>query len=90
MITLVGIAFNDATRAQFDQCAFEELDFLLGSSGAVTIDVPILTPRECVTLDAQLPILGKSKIEFGSIPEKDAKLYMQFYRHLPNYIVSET
>lgn len=90
MITLVGIVFNDAVAAKLEECAFSQLDFIQGTEGEVTIDVPILTARECVTLDAQLPVLGKGEIQFGSIPEREAKLYMRFYRHLPNYIVTET
>lgn len=90
MITLVGIVFSEPTRELYNRCGFGDLDFLAGQSKDVTIDVPILTARECVSLDAQLPIANKQKLKFGSIPEKDAKVYMRFYRHLPNYIVSET
>ena len=90
MITVVGIIFNEQSRELYQQCGFSELDFLEGDALDVDIDVPILTARECVTLDAQLPATAKSKLKFGSIPEKDGRLYMRFYRHLPTYVVSET
>lgn len=90
MVTFVFLLFHAQDKEKVESCKFRDLDFIDELGETVAVDVPILTPRECIRLESQLPLKIDDKFELHEVPQKDAELFKRFYRHLPNFVVLET
>lgn len=88
MTTLLGVFFKNADQSKFNDCGFENLDFLKPSSAHVKINIPKLTVREIRRLEQLLPFTGD--FNCSPIPQSDAKYFSELYRYLPNFAVLET
>lgn len=91
MTTIVGVFVDQDHKDHFEQCGFDALPFYRDDDGdgAFQITVPLLTPREMRHLDKSLPLSAGTTVNYGSIPEGDAKNYAKLYRYLPNFAAFE-
>ena len=85
MTTIGGVFIDEGQNEIFEGAGFGALSFFQESEDAVRIEVPMLTPREMRHLDRSLPCGEGEELNRGPIPERDAKRYAAFYRHLPNF-----
>jgi hypothetical protein len=90
MLTVGGILFDRGQKPIFDQCAFSELDYYRNGDRPFRIDIPKLTQREIGFLDRQMPLGAPTTPVLGSIPERDARQYVQIYRYFPNVVAVVT
>ncbi|MCC2972670.1 O-methyltransferase [Massilia sp. IC2-476] len=90
MTTLVGIFHTKADQGLADECHFDRLDFIRPGGQPVRIVVPKLTVREFKRLESQLPLPDGSALELGTIPEGDARHFVNMYRYLPSFAVLES
>ena len=86
MATVGGVFFEQGKRHEFDVCAFDRLSFVRRDEKAFQIFEPKLTLLEIAYLERQLPLPEGSKLDFGSMPEKDACFHSRFYRYLPTFL----
>jgi hypothetical protein len=89
MTTLVGILVADSDADKLFACSFNSLDFLASGGDPIRIAVPKLTVREIRNLERQLPLPVGADIEFGHVPEDDARKFAELYRYLPNFAILE-
>ena len=89
MTTVGGVFIDEGQGAVFDGAGFGDLSFYRAGGDALRIEVPMLTPREMRHLDRSLPRREGDAIDFGEIPSRDANLYADLYRYLPNFAAFE-
>ncbi len=84
MLTWGGVLLGPGNRPAFDGAAFEDLQ-QVRKEGEAPYEVapPILTMREALHLNAQLPIKGSSAIEAKGISPQDLESYANLYRWYP-------
>ena len=90
MTTIVGIFYSIDDEEKFKQCGFENLDFIPNIQKPVRIVVPKLTAREFKRLESQLPLQNGAEINLGSIPQAEARKFVEMYRYFPNFAVLES
>ena len=86
MLTFGGVFFESAKCSELEACAFDRLVFIREDSAPFRIRAPKLTLREMSHLERQLPLPEGSKLDFGPMPESDAKRYIELYRYLPTFL----
>lgn len=86
MATFGGVFFQKDRRAEFEACAFERLNYIRNGIDSFRINAPKLTLREIAYLERQLPLEDPDQLDWGAMPENDAKQYMELYRYLPTYL----
>lgn len=85
MTTICGVFIDVGQRGHFESCNFASLPFVKADQSACRIEVPLITPREMRHLDLSLPVRPGVAIQNGSVPGRDARLYSELYRYLPNF-----
>jgi hypothetical protein len=84
MLTWGGIVLAPAIRTAFDTAKFDELAHVrLSGDAAYEIAPPVLTMREALHLNAQLPIDDPSALDADGIPAPDLESYADLYRWYP-------
>ncbi len=81
MLTWGGMASTQSDRTKW-RYIFDSLNQVRASDEALLIEVPILTAKEVMHLNAQLPDVASSLKAYG-IPEKDCDAYLTLYRWYP-------
>jgi len=82
MQTIAGLVVpKSVSRVDVDQM-FADLDFYRPGDEYVDIRVPVITAKERLLLDRQLPKMTKSPLSSKSIPERDLVAYRNVYRYL--------
>jgi len=82
MQTVAGmIVPQSMTRRDVDQ-VFSDIDFYRPGSDYIDLRVPVITVKERVLLDRQLPKGSKAPLLAKSIPKDDLIAYRQVYRYL--------
>ncbi|MBB6134606.1 hypothetical protein HD842_002748 [Massilia aurea] len=89
MTTLVGIFYTSEDQALVDRCDFKKMEFIRADDKPIRIVVPKLTLREFKRLESQLPLLEGTDLQLGTIPEADARHFMNMYRYLPSFAILE-
>ena len=85
MTTIGGVFIDQGQNALFEGADFGQLSYYRSGDQAVRIEVPMLTLREMRHLDRNLPCPAGEDMDLGSIPARDARLYAEHYRYLPNF-----
>lgn len=86
MTTFGGVFFEEDKKSELLACAFDRLAFIRRGAEAFRIRAPKLTLREIAHLERQLPISESEEIDFGPIPPKDARAYIELYRYMPAFV----
>ena len=82
MQTIGGLLLPaDATRSVVSQ-TFAGLDFYSPSTTYVDLKVPVITTKERVFLDRQLPKKAISPLKATGIPSADVEAYRRVYKYL--------
>jgi hypothetical protein len=89
MTTVVGIFYSSSDTNKLAECHFDTLEFRQSPPRPIRISVPKLTSREFRMLESQLPLAPENDLVLGSMPEKDARQFLNMYRYLPNFAVLE-
>jgi hypothetical protein len=84
MLTWGGVVLAPANRPAFDAAKFDELPHVT-SAGAPALEIapPVLTMREALHLNAQLPTPDTADLEAQGIPTADLESYADLYRWYP-------
>jgi hypothetical protein len=83
MQTYGGLLLSPAEVEAYGLCRFDELEFVRTGDEAIEIRVPVLTLREILHLNRQLPRESGQALEVAGLPEDDARAYETFYRWYP-------
>lgn len=83
MQTIGGVVVSDSTARTYELCRFEDLDFVREGDEALVIKVPVLTQREILHLNRQLPSPIGAHASVDGLSEQDADAYESFYRWYP-------
>jgi len=87
MFTVVGVLHSAAQTAALDACVFGTLPYHRSGADPFRIVVPMLTTRETLALDAQLP--GAATPTLRGVSASDCEAYARLYRYLPSYVDAE-
>lgn len=90
MATFVFLIFEEQHREKFNQCQFDQLDFLSGLGETIRVLMPVMTLKEIREVESQLPSDDISSIKTEGVPESDIKKFANIYRYLPNFAVLES
>lgn len=83
MVTWGGLVLAPANRPAFDDARFSELAHVReAGEPALTIDPPVLTLKEAIHLNAQLPLVA-GVLSADGIPEAALDSYADLYRWYP-------
>lgn len=82
MLTL-GFICHEASRAAAAANAFSGAPHVNGTATAVAIQAPVLTPKEVLALNAQMP--DGLPAESPGVPSTDVKAFSEFYRWYPTF-----
>lgn len=87
MLTVGGILYDEGQKRNFEACGFNDFCYRkkIGDD-YYRIEIPKLTYRELLHLDAQLPIDDANSLKAKAIPRKDLKKYAEVYRYFPNFM----
>jgi len=84
MQTWGGIVKSPGNERLVEQCHFEDLDFIRRRGDeALEIRVPVLTRRETLHLNRQLPMESGQRLEGVGIVDEELEAYARFYRWYP-------
>lgn len=84
MLTWGGVLLGPGNRPAYEGAAFDELQQVRrAGEPPYEIAPPVLTMREALHLNAQLPIKGPSAIKAKGIPSRDLESYAKLYRWYP-------
>jgi len=81
MLTWGGIVSPEGDRAKW-RYIFDSLDQIRAGEDPLLIEVPVLTAKEVMYLNAQLPEVASALKEYG-IPDRDRDAYLTLYRWYP-------
>ena len=90
MATFVFLIFEERHQEQYNDCRFEQLDFLGEVGDLVKVLMPVMTLKEIREVESQLPTDDVSSINTNGVPESDIKKFAKIYRYLPNFAVLES
>ncbi len=82
MMTIGGMLHRD-DEAQAVDNAFSDLPQLRSGADPLSLQTPVLTPREILHLTAQLP--GGDPVASPGVPSADVAAFAQLYRYYPSY-----
>lgn len=81
MQTLGGVVSAAGTQRAFQNCRFEELEFVrFSGNDPLLLRVPTLTTKERRTIEEKLPA-GSDTVEFSWLSDADKRDYLQVYRY---------
>ncbi|WCT56769.1 hypothetical protein PQ456_04390 [Paenibacillus kyungheensis] len=83
MLTVGGVIFKSKDSKKFNDCNFNNLNFVSNDNTPYDIKIPILTYKELKYLDSKMPI--KKQLNNHDIPISQINLYEKHYRYFPNY-----
>jgi hypothetical protein len=83
MLTLGWLVYAQSLQVDVDACDLWALPFINAGDEGYEITVPMLTLRETLLLDAQMPS-GTAAVP--GIPKSDVEAYMRLYRYLPSFV----
>ena len=84
MQTFGGVVLSAATRRTFELCRFEDLDeFIREGDEPLYIRVPVLTPKELIHLNQQLPLSTGEQLQAEGLSETERGDYERLYRWYP-------
>lgn len=84
MLTWGGILLGQANRPAYGNAAFGELTQVrLSGSDPFEISPPLLTMREALHLNVQLPTAAPASLKADGIPVRDLESYADLYRWYP-------
>jgi hypothetical protein len=81
MQTVGGIVYTTAMQRALEQCRFRELDFVREGSEAVVVRVPMLTSRERLHLESQLPLKSGDSLDLPGLSDDDKAAFLAIYRY---------
>jgi hypothetical protein len=84
MLSVGGLLHAVSVADEVAQCNLELLPHVVMDAEPFNIDVPNLTVRETLHLDAQLP--AGTPLAGEGVPEKELRAYERLYRFLPSFI----
>lgn len=84
MQTIGGLVLSPALVRPFETCRFEDLDFVRQTDDPLIVRAPLLTPKELIHLNRQLPRPAGKDFEDTGLGEEDATAYESFYRWYPS------
>lgn len=87
MLTVGGILYRSSFQEMVDACKLDELAHVKTGDKSFEITIPLLTIRERLHLDSQIPI-GQPLSAPGLDPEQLSS-YARLYRHLPAFLDAE-
>jgi hypothetical protein len=85
MLTVGGVIFQEKEREKFRTAEFDSLPFVKNGEDEYRIPTPLLTHRETIALDAELPAPAKT-LALPGVPEKDIAGYAKVYRYFPKFV----
>ena len=86
MTTIGGVIYRADQEQRLRTCEFDDFDFLREGDEPLEIKVPILTHREQLKLNTQLP----SKCpEIGFLASGDVSKYSKLYRYYPTFVETD-
>ena len=83
MRTLGGMIVTDDVRTGFDDAVFDELSYVRQGGAAFKVSVPVLTAKEAIYLNRQLPLVAGAELKLEGLRPDDADSYAQMYRWYP-------
>ena len=89
MATFGGVFYDEMDEKILEGCRFHELSFVCAGENAYVIEVPILTHREIIRLDSQLPCSDPGMIECPGVSAEDVRRYSHVYRWFPVFVEAE-
>lgn len=84
MLTVGGILLTDDESVAAEACRFGDLEQVATAESGVQIQVPVLTTREVLHLDSQLP--SASPPTSPGLPPREASHYARIHRHYPLFV----
>ena len=84
MLTVGGIIFDEGSKSKFEQCHFNDLEFIRDSEEPYVINVPKLTLREIQMMNTHLPTNFKNAPKFLSLDQKSQ--YKEIYPYFPHFM----
>ncbi len=84
MMTTGGIFFHDADVEALEGCQFASLSQVVDGEVPFEVKVPVLTAREVLWLNAQLPT--EDPVSAPGVPPADCEAYARVHRHYPLYL----
>ena len=85
MLTVGGIFCEARDEKRFEQCKFENLEFVKSDVASFDIDVPMLTHRERLFLDKGLPHGNSFDGTKIGLVEEDLNNYKRLYRYFTTF-----
>lgn len=83
MQTIVGVVDHPDVHKKLEGCRFQEMDEVRDGPDALEIQIPMLTARERLALNAKLPSTVRS---FAGISEAKVKAYASMYRWMDSAV----
>jgi len=83
MQTYGGVVLAPALVRAFETCRFDDLDFIRRGEEPVIVRAPVLTVKELIHLNRQLPLPAGGAFEGATLPDDDMADYERFYRWYP-------
>lgn len=84
MLTVGGLLLAQDDEAKVESCRFADLEQVAEGAVAIQVLVPVLTTREVLYLDSQLP--GDTDPTSPGLPSREAANYARIHRHYPLFI----
>ncbi|HUX65767.1 MAG TPA: O-methyltransferase [archaeon] len=84
MQTMGWIVGGGSMDASIEKCQIQQHQFASVSEETVVIELPVLTRREIVFLNKQLPVTDPAGLEAPWLPEQNLIQYTKLYRYYPS------
>ncbi|MEV4134421.1 O-methyltransferase [Dactylosporangium sp. NPDC049742] len=81
MQTLGGVVVGPGMQKSVEQCGFGELDFVRTGKDALVIRVPMLTQRERLHLERQVPLESGASLDLPGLSQEDKDAFLAVYRY---------
>lgn len=84
MLTWGGVVVSDEDRDRFEAARFGDFDFVRRSTTPCLLEPPVLTIREILRLNDELPITSGSAGPLGWVSDEELEAYVQLHRYYPS------
>jgi hypothetical protein len=81
MQTIGGMVYTAAMQRTVEQCRFSELDFVREGAESFALRVPMLTHRERLYLESQLPLKSGETLSLPGLSDDDKEAFLAVYRY---------
>jgi hypothetical protein len=85
MLTVGGVIYQNRDDKKRRRAEFDSLPFVKNADEPYVIPTPLLTHREMMALDSQLPAPAGT-VSVPGVPAKDIEAYADVYRYFPRFV----